>query len=155
MHAGISLVATRTAISCSRLFVAYTLDRWGAAPLINDAVLVVNELMTNAVRATGVMDEHVRWTELTSIEFITVRLLGFETSIRIEVWDSAPNPPALPPEASSTVKRGCYPTACGKVVWAELPVLPRRRRPSSHPRPPAEQFRQSQTPRFSAEFEMG
>lgn len=74
----------------------YTLDRWGAAPLINDAVLVVDELVTNAVKATGVMDEHVRWTELTRIEFITVRMLGFETSIRVEVWDSAPNLPALP-----------------------------------------------------------
>jgi len=53
-----------------------------------------------------------------------VRLLGLEASIRIEVWDSAPNPPLLHDETGSPVKRGCYPAARGKVVWAELLVLP-------------------------------
>ncbi|MCA1709255.1 MAG: hypothetical protein LC808_40620, partial [Actinobacteria bacterium] len=64
------------------------------------------ELVTSAVKATGVMDEHVHWTEVTRINFITVHLLCREDSIRIEVWDSATN-------------RGCYATADGKVVWAE------------------------------------
>jgi hypothetical protein len=31
------------------------------------------------------MDEHVHWTEITRINFITVHLLGRENSIRIEV----------------------------------------------------------------------
>jgi len=50
---GLRLVATRSAITCSRLFVAYTLDKWGAGFLVDEAVLVVDELVTNAVKATG------------------------------------------------------------------------------------------------------
>jgi len=61
----IRLVATRTAISCSRLFVECTLRQWRAGFLVNDAVQVVDELVMNAVKATGVMDETVRWTEVT------------------------------------------------------------------------------------------
>ncbi|MCA1602988.1 MAG: hypothetical protein LC776_15595, partial [Acidobacteria bacterium] len=65
------------------------------------------------------------------------------TSIRIEVWDSAPNPPILPDQAGSLVKRGSYPTARGKVVWAELPLLPRRT--NSHAlRPPPEELGRTQ-----------
>ena len=85
LHDGIRLVATGSAISCSRLFVAYTLDKWRAATVVDMAVLVVAELVTNAVHATSLMEERARWTELTRIEFITVRLLGLQTSVRIEV----------------------------------------------------------------------
>lgn len=137
-HDGIRLVATHSAISCSRLFVASTLAKWGARVIIDAAVLVVEELVATAVRATGTMEERVRWTELTRIEFITVRLLGLESSIRIEVWDIAPNPPALPAEDNSPVKRGCYPATRGKVVWAELPLLPCRRGPRGPIHPPPE-----------------
>lgn len=37
-----------------------------------------------------------------------MHLPGREDSIRIEVWDSAPNLPLLPDNAGSPVKRGCY-----------------------------------------------
>ena len=141
---GLRLVATRSAITCSRLFVAYTLDKWGAGFLVDEAVLVVDELVTNAVKATGVMDERVRWTEVAHMEFITVRLLGLEASIRIEVWDSTPNPPALPDDTGEVIKRGSYPTARGKVVWAELPVLPRHSQPHAPLRPPPDELERIQ-----------
>lgn len=78
---GIRLVATRSAISCSRLLVACTLYNWGAGFLVPDAVQVVDELATNAVKATGLMGELVCWTEVTHLEFISVHLLGYETTI--------------------------------------------------------------------------
>ena len=130
----IRLVATKPAISCSRLFVECMLRHWGAGFLVDDAVREVDELVTSAVKATGTMDEPVRWTGVTHMEFITVRVFGFESSVRIEVWDSAPNPPTFSDEPGAAIKRGCYPTVRGKVVWAELPVLPPRRRPNPHPR---------------------
>lgn len=65
-HDGFRLVATPSAVSCSRLFVAYTLDKWGASFVINDAVQVVDKLVTNAVNATGTMDERPRWTALAA-----------------------------------------------------------------------------------------
>lgn len=131
---GIRLVAVRSAISCAGLFVVSTLLKWEVArSIILNAVSVTEELVTAAVKVTGVMDEHVPWTQVTCINFITVHLLGLEDSIRIEVWDSALTLPLLPDETRSPVKRGSYATAGGKVVWAELSVLPQRRKTSPHP----------------------
>jgi hypothetical protein len=135
---GIKLVVTPTAISCADLFVVSTLTRWRARSILLDAVFVTEELATSVVKATGVMDEHVHWTEITRINFITVHLLGWEDSIRIEVWDSAPTLPLLPNNAGSPVQRGCYATAGGKVVWAELSVLPQHRKTSARPQSPPE-----------------
>lgn len=141
LHDGLRLVSTKSAIPCARLFVEYTLDKWGAYTFIHEAVRQVDDLVTMAVKATGITEDRSKWAELPRIEFITVRVLGLDTSIRIEVWDSAPNPPILADEAGSYVRRGCYPTVRGKVVWVELPVYPHRS--SFPPQPPAEQFRQN------------
>jgi hypothetical protein len=140
------------------LFVVSTFTKWGVRSILRDAVVETEELVTAAVKATGIPQERVYWTELTRIEYITIQLLGFETAIRIEVWDSAPNPPALPDDDSSPVKRGYYPTAGGKVVWAEIPLIPQRRKQhlqaqqevvrteSSPVIPPPEQFGRGQDP---------
>jgi len=132
----LKLVATRTAISCSRMFVAHTLEEWHVDSLVDDALLIVDELITNAVKATGTMDEH---PDFENANFIAMRLLGLETSIRIEVWDSAPSEPPLLPGAGPPVRRGSYLASGGKVVWAELSLLPPRR--SLPLLPPAERFR--------------
>lgn len=124
----IRLVATRTAISCAGLFVVCTLTRWGARSIVLDAVSVTEELVTSAVKATGVMEERVCWTAVTRLNFITVRMMGMQNSIRIELGDSSPDLPLLPDDIGSPIKRGCYATAEGKVVWAELSVLAQRHR---------------------------
>jgi hypothetical protein len=143
-HDGMRLVSTRTAINCAGLFVVSTLTKWGVRTILRSAVVETEELVTAAVNATGIPQERMYWTELTRIEYLTVQLYGFEESVRIEVWDSAPNPPLLSEETESPVKRGYYPTPRGKVVWVELPLLPQR---SSHPpQPSSEQF--SQDPDF-------
>ncbi len=47
---------------------------------------VVEELATNAARATGVMDERVRWTELTRSEFIGSTVLAvYEARAQVDV----------------------------------------------------------------------
>lgn len=140
LHDGIRLVSTKSAILCARVFVEQTLHTWGAYTLIHEAVRQVDDLVTMAVKATGITEDRSEWTELTRIEFITVRILSLDTSIRIEVWDSAPNPPILENTAGAYVRRGCYPTVKGKVVWAELSLLPQSRNPLLPP--PPEQFAQ-------------
>ncbi|MGH8603169.1 MAG: hypothetical protein ACREXR_10470 [Gammaproteobacteria bacterium] len=125
LHDGMRLVSTRTAITCAGLFVVSTLTKWGARTILHSAVVETEELVTAAVGRTGIPGERMYWTELTRApEYITVQIYGFEESIRIEVWDSAPNPPLLSEETESHVKRGYYPTPRGKVVWVELPLLP-------------------------------
>jgi hypothetical protein len=139
-HDGLRLVATRPAINCAGLFVVSTLMKWGARTVLHSAVVETEELVTAAVNATGIPGERMYWTELTRIEYITVQIYGSPESVRIEVWDSAPNPPLLPEDTESPVKRGYYPTSRGKVIWVELPLLPQR---AHHPsQPPTEQFAQ-------------
>jgi len=120
-QAGLRLVATRTAITCAGLFVVSTLMKWGVRTILRSAVGETEALVIAAVNATGIPPERMYWTELTRApEYITIRLYGLEKSVRIEVWDSAPNPPLLPEGTESPVKRGYYPTPRGKVVWVDV-----------------------------------
>jgi hypothetical protein len=137
---GMRLVSTRTAISCAGLFVVSTLVKWGVRTILRSAVVETEELVAAAVGRTGIPQERMYWTGLTRIEYITVQFYGSEESVRIEVWDSAPNLPLLPEETDSPIKRGCYPTPRGKVVWVELPILPQRCTPTHLPQSPPEQF---------------
>ena len=91
----LTLAATHAAIGCAQMFVSHTLYHWSARFIEDDALLAVTELVTSAVKATGVMDEHPRWWELDHLNLIRVRLLGMDASIVIEVWDSDPEPPEL------------------------------------------------------------
>lgn len=154
----LDLAALRTAVNCSRLFTKYVLHRWGAPSLIDDATLIVSELVTNAVKATGNMDEHPKWSELLDLKLIKVRLVGLEASIIFEVWDTSREEPVLTEAGlddengrgmllveSMSSRWGSYPQPRGKVVWAELPVfertpngLPKRRRSDGSISPPAE-----------------
>ncbi|MGH8603495.1 MAG: hypothetical protein ACREXR_12210 [Gammaproteobacteria bacterium] len=97
-----------------------TLTRWKALSILRDAATVTEELVTNAVKATGVMDEFPRWTGLEHLNVIMVRLLGLDSSVVVEVWDCDSDTPTQPGTAGSAVQRGSYFAGGGKVVWAEL-----------------------------------
>jgi hypothetical protein len=152
----IDLAALPTALVCTRLFVASTLLRWGARFLQTDAELLAVELVRHAVETCGVADEDVRLCELDELAIIRVRLLGFERTIGIEVWDSATEPARLPTHPQDGELRGLglvdvrargwgsAITPGGRVVWAELDVyertkaaLPRRTPGRSFPPSPA------------------
>lgn len=134
----LDLAALPTGVGCSRVFTKLTLTKFGAASIVDDALLVVSELVTNAVRATGITDPRPRWGELDELNLIGVSLLGFDASIVIEVWDCDPHLPIMKsedPDAESgrglqlvtaiAQKWGSYPTRGGKVVWAELSLYPK------------------------------
>jgi hypothetical protein len=134
----LNLAALPIAVSCSRVFTKLTLTRWGATFIVDDALLVVSELVTNAVQATGITDPHPRWSELGELNLVGVNLLGFDASIVIEVWDCDPHPPIMKSEdlyaesgrglhlvAQVAQRWGSYPTRGGKVVWADLSLYPK------------------------------
>ena len=153
----ITLAALPTAITCTRLFVASTLQRWDARFLEADAELLAVELVRHSIQACGVTDEHVRLSDLDELNVIHVRLLGFERTIGVEVWDNVPQPARLPANnpneelhglalVDARAKNwGSAVTPHGRVTWTELDFydrtsagLPiRRRRSSPYPRPPA------------------
>jgi hypothetical protein len=149
----LTLAALPTAISSARSFVVSTLERWRAPLAIGDAVLLVEEMVANAVRTTGVVDPAIQWKWLTHLELLGIRLVGLRRSIGIEVWDADRYPSdQLSPDntvdssllavlKSTAHQWGTIPAGRGKIVWAEMPVyeragsgLPLRRRVPS-PRP--------------------
>lgn len=143
----IRLAATLTAVSCSRVFTSHTLRQWQVPALIDDAEIVVSELVTNSIRATGVMSTQPTWSELEGLRMVHVSLFGHGHSVTIQVWDASKKPPfksAAGQDPMAEQGRGLfivealahrvghfYPQTGGKVVWAELalkgddPPLPR------------------------------
>jgi hypothetical protein len=151
--ASLDLVALPSAITVARLFISDTLHRWHAMFIEPDMEAVAAELVTFAVEATG-PDEGTRWTAITELNPIKLRLLGFPWHIGIEVADTSTKMLAVPADVElPTVSGlglvdarsrawGSYPTPRGRVLWADFAVyertaagLPvRQRRPSPYPR---------------------
>ena len=120
---GLTLAANPTAVPLARALVRLSLNQWGFPDLLDDAGLLVSELTTNAVQASGVL------------AFIRVHISLFTATTRIEVWDRGDGKPQPRPvdetdeggrglllvEAMSVewgwhAREGRF----GKVVWAEL-----------------------------------
>src|SRR5690348_9930424 len=127
LRSSLELGALPTAASCACLHVKHLLWEWGLNSLVESAELLVSELVTNAVNATGQPGQTV-----------SVNLAGTSTStgtrVLIEVWDADPRPPgprepgeAGPSDgvllvAALSARWDWYPTQdpAGKVVWCEL-----------------------------------
>ncbi|MFM9590279.1 ATP-binding protein [Streptomyces scabiei] len=130
----LQLAAVPTAASCSRMFVRLTLTRWKLADYVEAAELVVSELVTNAVQATGLTDPEPKSWEITAEHVIGVQLRATGTSLVLDVWDrNSEAPVAKNPGDDAEGGRGLLligalakqwdvfrPQAGGKIVWAEL-----------------------------------
>ena len=136
----LTLAAVPAAVGRSRDLVRLGLDRWRLAVLVPDAEMVVSELATNAIQAMGPTDADATWNDMADdAETFHVRILLFQTSIVIEVWDADPAPPILQHGTSEeeggrgllivaalSAKWDWFPAPQGgKVVWAELAIPPR------------------------------
>lgn len=132
----ITLASVTTAVSCARMFVRCTLSSVDLNYLVDDAELVVSELVTNAVRASGPGGSRLPWADGRDIPLVRVRLALRDARLLVEVWDRdprqpIPGPPTMDGEggrgmhivAELSVRWACrYPRGGGKVVWAELGV---------------------------------
>jgi anti-sigma regulatory factor (Ser/Thr protein kinase) len=145
---GLTLAAVPTAARFARLFVRQRLSLWGLNRLIDDAELVLSELVTNAMNATGTTNPRPRWSELDDLALIRVQLVTTADSLVIEVWDRDPNPPELQqPEQAAETGRGLlivgalcrrwdyfFPESGGKAVWGELAIAEHDLLPSGLPK---------------------
>ena len=134
----LSLAAVQTAAGCARALVRADLHAWGAGyDTIEPAELLVSELVTHAVKATGVIEPAPSYCHVyESMRFVRIRLRLFSHRVVIEVWDSSPLPPmpqrpALDADGGSglrlvaSMSSACgyyYTNGGGKVIWCELPV---------------------------------
>lgn len=132
----LTLAALPTAVGCSRMFVRITLKDWGLEAITDTGELLMSELVTNAVKSTGVVDESPRWVDLKDLALIYVRLVVLDDGLIIEVADRDKNPPVIPEQSlDAEGGRGLFlvetmskrwnfyrPRAGGKVVWCELEI---------------------------------
>lgn len=126
--------AIPSAVSAARRETGQTLKDWGLLELIDAAELLVSELITNAVRATGLSREPTRYSDLAHVSGVLLQLQRTEFGLRILVWDRDPRPPILRQvDTESENGRGLFlvatvaqrwghyrPAYGGKVVWAEV-----------------------------------
>ncbi|ARP71756.1 ATP-binding protein [Streptomyces pluripotens] len=132
----IRLAAVPTAVSCSRMFVRLVLRRWNLLDYTEDAELVVSELVTNAIRATGITNPEPKLHDIQGHHVIGVQLRVLDTSLFVDVWDRSTEEPVIKePKGDAESGRGLLlvsamtkqwsvyrPPAGGKVVWAELEI---------------------------------
>lgn len=147
--ASLDLVALPTAVSMARLFISNTLNRWRALYIEEHMVAAGVELVTLAVEATK-PDEGTSWSDITELNPITLRLLGYHRHIIFEVTDRHDEPLALPDDVYApgdsglglvdalASRWGSAVEPRGRVSWAELAVygrteagLPKRDRVAS------------------------
>ncbi len=132
----VRLAAVLTAVSASRAFIRQTLHNWRLPAQVDAAELVVSELVTNAVKSTGVTDPEPRWTDLRAHHVVGVQLRAMDAGLYVEVWDGGSGSPTLQePAPEAEGGRGLFlldavsqrwgvhhPGSGGKVVWARLPL---------------------------------
>lgn len=142
--------ADHTAPGLARRHVESILGAWDLADLIDTAVLLASELVTNACRVSA-----------GQTAVIATRVTHTDADLIIEVWDAdASTPVRRDPALDSEGGRGLFlvsalssrwafyrPATGGKVVWCSLalpmlpaagspaPVLPRRRASADPPAP--------------------
>ncbi|MEU8270398.1 ATP-binding protein [Sphaerisporangium sp. NPDC049002] len=131
----LALAALPGSVRTARRHVHDLLHRWELPHLIETAELVVSELSTNAIRATGIMTDSPGYGELTGgLNAICVSLHVVDSRAVIEVWDASPSPPHIKDaDPDDEGGRGLFlvealttrwgfrrPETGGKVVWAEI-----------------------------------
>ena len=96
-HSYLELAAMRTAPPCARLHARARLAEWGLASLSGDAELIVSELTTNALMASGASAEYR--------PVIRLWLLNDTSRLIIVVWDGSLRPP-VPASAPVAAEHG-------------------------------------------------
>jgi len=127
----VRLAALPSAVPWARRVLRHMLREWQLDELSDSALLLVSELVTNAVQASG----HRAWPGPGKLPMIALSLQVSDTTLRTEVWDASPAVPALH-ESDLTGDRGRglllvdfladgwghRAAAGGKVVWCEVAV---------------------------------
>lgn len=131
----LQLAALPNAVSSARRHTCDLLPRWGYEALVESCELLVSELVTNAVKASGGLAMDTDSSEYRErLTVVKLRLLATSTSIFIEVWDGNPTPPvAKEAELDAEGGRGLllvqmlsarwnvyFPASGGKIVWCEV-----------------------------------
>lgn len=160
-EAQLEIPPVSTGIGEARRFTRDQLKSWGLTTLADNAILMISELVTNAILHGG--------------EGAVLTLMADDLKIRAEVRDSNPAMPVVRNYSdTATTGRGMvivdalaaawgtFPVTGGKVVWFELPTgangdesLTQHERPAHRTQPPrkASEYRQVPTGSYDGDSE--
>ncbi|MEV5525810.1 ATP-binding protein [Streptomyces prunicolor] len=151
LAASLRLTAVPTAVTCSRVFVRHVLSRWNLSSQEENATLIMSELVTNAIKASGIITPDPKPWQIKAEHVIAVQLRVLDASLYVEAWDRTPESPMRrKPDLNAESGRGLLlvealakqwnvygPLVGGKVIWAELPLeVPAEPPPLDSPRKP-------------------
>jgi len=148
LEARLEVPPVSTGIGEARRFTKRQLQVWGQVDLVDTAILLISELVTNAILHGG--------------EGAVLTLLLTDRTLRVEVQDASPALPVVRSYSeTATTGRGMvivdslaaawgsFPVAGGKVVWFELTTVEEEPEARSRDQKPA---RAPETPRLVSEF---
>jgi anti-sigma regulatory factor (Ser/Thr protein kinase) len=92
VHSHLPFAALPLAVSCARLHVRWMCLEWGLGSIADTAELLVSELMTNAVQASGRLKTRA---DLAIVPVVNLWLVSDGTSLVIHVWDASDEMPVL------------------------------------------------------------
>jgi anti-sigma regulatory factor (Ser/Thr protein kinase) len=115
------------AVACARLHAGAVLHEWGLREVMDDVAVIVSELMTNAQRASAVLDSRPP---------VALRLVADGERLVIEAWDHSPlDVASASPDEDAEYGRGLVIVEAlsdrwglervarnHKVVWAEMKI---------------------------------
>ncbi|MEV5413035.1 ATP-binding protein [Thermopolyspora sp. NPDC052614] len=122
-------------VATARMHTRTVLEGWRLHSLLDDAVLVVSEIVSNAIKATNAIPSQARYPELYDrLEVICLCLYLYGDEVQIEVWDRKQGAPELREAAlEDEGGRGLWlveslsrawgirwAVTGGKVVWARV-----------------------------------
>ncbi|MDN3355883.1 ATP-binding protein [Actinomadura sp. DC4] len=100
------LAGMPSSVGRARAYARWVLDTWQLSSMVDTVELLVSELVTNAVKATGVVDEPVDEDRLAgTVSTVYLSLSALADTLLVEVWDVSSTPP-LRRVASETDETG-------------------------------------------------
>ncbi|MCD2468621.1 ATP-binding protein [Streptomyces sp. MBT42] len=123
-HKSLTLVADDRAPAKARSFTRDALTLWGLNDVLDDAVLIVSELTTNAERHGRVVADPQLGpgSESDHVGEITLTLAAQARYLGIAVEDDSPEPPAPhPPSLYATGGRGLLLVSATADTWCAFP----------------------------------
>ncbi|MEU4234722.1 ATP-binding protein [Nonomuraea sp. NPDC026600] len=133
----IPLPAMASSVATARMHTRLLMSKWHLLPVVDDAELVVSEIVTNAIKATNIIPPQTRYPDLYDrMEVVCLCFYQLAGELVVEVWDPKREPPQCRDvtlddeggrglvlvEALSKRWGTRWPPTGGKVVWASLPL---------------------------------
>ena len=130
------LAATDSALGCAQREAWRVVHAWGLQPIAEVVELLTRELVSVALGRNGRMSR-ARYRDLLGVRLVGLRFQFVPEGLVIATWDSDPRPPRFGRPGSGHRDEGelyfvpmlakawdFFPSAGGKVVWAEVAIPP-------------------------------